>query len=336
MIITMDGDAVEHKDYRNEKELQEFLAEHPEVLKEEDSELWTVKREITTEAGRVDIMDLASDGTVTIVEVKLDKNHESRRDVLAQIFDYISALSEYSYYELNKASNNALNELIDDRDAIKNSDDMRRLIEENLHNCLVRLVIAVDKSNEDLKRLIEFVTEHSDLRVDLIEIKKYFNNGEYIYNVNSVVRSRAVLNNRVRPKYPLLDAVVEAWKQSGNSPEVHDEGKSWRQIRIDGWPVAVHYEFVTFRGDSKVHIRLDNELAKSSPKCEKLAEAMSGFEGKVVHGRELKSRPYSPSDGHGKVIYVTIGEDEVDEAPEIMKELIELTKDTVDAIVGRA
>lgn len=333
MIITKEGAAVEQKAYKNEKELQNFLFEHPEILKEEDSELVTVKSEVATDAGRIDILDLASDGTVTVVEVKLSSNRESRREVLAQIFDYISALSEYSYYQLDQATGNALNEIVE---KFKNSDDMRRLIEENLRNGLVRLVIAVDKSNEDLKRLIEFVTEHSDLRVDLIEIKKYFNNGEEIYSVNSIVRSRAVLNNRVRPKYPLLDAVVEAWKEAGNSPAVLDDGKSYRQIRMKNWPAAVHYEFVTFRGDSRVHIRLDNELAKNNLNSERLSEAMSKFEGKIVHGHELKARAYSLSDGHGKVIYTKIGENEVDEAPEIMKELIGLTKDTVDAIVSKA
>ena len=46
------------------------------------------------------------------MEVKLARNPQSRREVLAKIFDYISELSNYSYYELNDVTNGALEKVI--------------------------------------------------------------------------------------------------------------------------------------------------------------------------------------------------------------------------------
>ena len=99
MIITDSGSTIEQEEYKDEDELQDLIFKHPELISEENSELTSIMREVGTRAGRIDVLDIAENGIITIVEVKLARNPQSRREVLAQIFDYISELSNYSYYE---------------------------------------------------------------------------------------------------------------------------------------------------------------------------------------------------------------------------------------------
>ena len=85
--------------YIDEYELQELIAEKPALITDEENseELIFLKREVHLKAtGKIDVLMMSPAGIITVVEVKLAKNAESRREVLAQIFDYVSTLSEYS------------------------------------------------------------------------------------------------------------------------------------------------------------------------------------------------------------------------------------------------
>lgn len=85
-------------------------------------------RELGTKAGRVDVLMLTASGVPTLVEVKLTRNSQSRREVLAQILDYISELTNYSYYELDKAAHGTLGKIVD---GFENNVELPRIIEEN-------------------------------------------------------------------------------------------------------------------------------------------------------------------------------------------------------------
>ena len=332
--------ALEQEEYKNEDELQALIFKHPELIGDEGSELVSIAREVNTSAGRIDVLAMTTNGTITLVEVKLGRNGQSRREVLAQILDYISELTKYSYFELNTATNKVLGDIID---GFENNVELPRIIEDNLKNGLVRLVIAVDESNEDLRRLVEFVARHTDLRVDLVEIKKYLSNEEYYYSSNVVVQSSfSTVSDREDSKkeYPSLDKAVSLLEQ------LHTEGKlnkslrimnskrSFRQIRVNGWPAAVHYEFVVFRNDPALYVRLDNELPASNQRSHELSAAMDVFTGSKIGKYTIESRPYSRTTGNGKIIYVALPEEGINEAGKVMAELIGLTQDTVTQVVG--
>ena len=340
MIISNDGIKIEQEEYKNEDELQALIFEHPELIGDEGSELVSIAREVNTSAGRIDVLAMTTNGTITLVEVKLGRNGQSRREVLAQILDYISELTKYSYFELNTATDKVLGDIID---GFENNVELPRIIEDNLKNGLVRLVIAVDESNEDLRRLVEFVARHTDLRVDLVEIKKYLSNEEYYYSSNVVVQSSfSTVSDREDSKkeYPSLDKAVSLLEQ------LHTEGKlnkslrimnskrSFRQIRVNGWPAAVHYEFVVFRNDPALYVRLDNELPASNQRSHELSAAMDVFTGSKIGKYTIESRPYSRTTGNGKIIYVALPEEGINEAGKVMAELIGLTQDTVTQVVG--
>ena len=328
MIITETGSTIEQKEYKDEDELQELIYKHPELISEENTELTSIMREVSTRAGRIDVLDIAENGIITIVEVKLARNPQSRREVLAQIFDYISELSNYSYYELNDATNGTLEKVISSFD---NYAELPRLIEDNLKNGIVRLIIAVDESNDGLKRLAEFVARHTDFRIDLVEIKKYLNGNNYFYGSNAVVQSSyQTTAERSRGNTagtnPLLKAANELWDASGNLPIISRKDSSFRQLHVDGWPRSLHYEFTITRNQPILYVRLDNEMYASDPLTDKVSETMKKYEGKEVCGRKIQLRPYRKN-GTGAVLYIALREDEVNLSSDVMKELIALTKD---------
>lgn len=330
MIITETGSTIEQKEYKDEDELQELIYKHPELISEENTELTSIMREVSTRAGRIDVLDIAENGIITIVEVKLARNPQSRREVLAQIFDYISELSNYSYYELNDATNGMLEKVISSFD---NYAELPRLIEDNLKNGIVRLIIAVDESNDGLKRLAEFVARHTDFRIDLVEIKKYLNGDNYFYGSNAVVQSSyQTTAERSRGNAagtnPLLKAANELWDASGNLPIISRKDSSFRQLHVDGWPKSLHYEFTITRNQPILYVRLDNEMYVSDPLADKVSETMKKYEGKEVCGRKIQLRPYRKN-GTGAVLYIALREDEVNLSSDVMKELIALTKDEV-------
>ena len=92
----------------NELWLQTFVFEHSEALPIAEIEpvfgpLIPVCTELGTKAGPVDLVFINSEGLLTIVECKLWKNPEARRQVIAQILDYAKEISSWSYEELEDA-----------------------------------------------------------------------------------------------------------------------------------------------------------------------------------------------------------------------------------------
>lgn len=329
MIITQSGTKIEQKDYKDENELQELLFNHPELLSEEGTELTSIAREVEVgSAGRIDILDMTSSGIMTLVEVKLGRNSQSRREVLAQILDYISELSTYSYYDLDKKTKGQLESVVS---GFENANELPRTIEDNMNNGQIRLIIAVDESNDNLYRIVDFVAKHTDFRVDLIEVKKYINNGELFYNANPIVLSSfSTINERngiTHRSYPFLDKISEKWNSFDELPKIKSKNGQYRQIRIDEWPASVHYEFL--KGRESYLVRLDNELPSGDPRINTVTNAMTKYIGQTIDGYIISARAYRQS-GSGQVLMISLTEEETDKAPEIMKKLIELTKESID------
>ncbi|OQX61871.1 MAG: hypothetical protein B5M56_08020 [Desulfococcus sp. 4484_241] len=91
----------------DEKWLQGFLMNHPDILPTYDIEpifypLVTIGKEVQVAEGRIDILYLSGSGYPVIVETKLWRNPESKREVVAQILDMAFAFSKWSYEQLDE------------------------------------------------------------------------------------------------------------------------------------------------------------------------------------------------------------------------------------------
>lgn len=86
--------------------LQDLLERHPELLPIEDIEpafapLVSIGREVGTTAGAIDNLFINPDGYLTLVETKLWRNPEARREVVGQIIDYAKDVSQWDFEDLD-------------------------------------------------------------------------------------------------------------------------------------------------------------------------------------------------------------------------------------------
>jgi len=198
LVVTDDG--ATHKltrvpfDERTVQEgwLQDLLERHPELLPVEDIEpafapLIPIGREVGTPAGSIDNLFINPDGYITLVETKLWRNPEARRQVVAQILDYAREVSLWDYeqldghiraaarqrrrqdagpYEMAKASGAAA-----DLDEAQFVDRVTR----NLRRGRLLLIIAGDGIRESVEAMAEYLQQTPGLQftLALVELLTY-------------------------------------------------------------------------------------------------------------------------------------------------------------------
>lgn len=163
--------------------LQQMLFEHPDSLPIRDinphiGNLIPVCIELGTDAGPADILYMTQTGQVVLVETKLWRNAEARRQVVAQILDYAKELSGWTYETLSKAvamatkkGPSALMECV--RSAVPDIDEA--VFVDGVNRCLTTgdfiLIIAGDGIRRGAEALVGFVQEFGNLRFELALIE---------------------------------------------------------------------------------------------------------------------------------------------------------------------
>ncbi len=97
----------------DESWLQALIHDHPAVLPIQEIEpglvdAVSVCRELTTPSGFADNLLITPSGGIVLVEAKLWRNPQARREVVGQILDYAKDLSRWSYEDLERAVDVAL------------------------------------------------------------------------------------------------------------------------------------------------------------------------------------------------------------------------------------
>lgn len=168
----------------DEATLQRLLRDHPEVLPLDHlgsnvPPLLVVGRETALATGYADVVAVDPAGLVTIIEAKLDRNPEVKRKVVAQVLGYAASLWGYEYeqFELDVARKyfagpdcqtpelrgmslgDAMTRFIEGR-GLSDGWDQRQFrdnLAANLRAGRFRLVIVVDKVNDELRRIVEYL-----------------------------------------------------------------------------------------------------------------------------------------------------------------------------------
>jgi hypothetical protein len=88
--------------------LQGLLRQHPDILPVAEIEpiyhpLLSIGCEVGTATGSIDNLFISPRGYLVLVETKLWRNPQARREVVAQAIDYASSLSQWSYSQLDEA-----------------------------------------------------------------------------------------------------------------------------------------------------------------------------------------------------------------------------------------
>ena len=159
---------VESNAYGAEAELQELLASSPDVISMDEirpgaGPLVAAVREYYLPVGSIDILAFTARGDIAIIECKLAKNTQAKREVIGQILDYAAHLWGMSYEELDQSiqnmTNRSLADLIHEHsiDSEWNEEEFRANIRSALEEGNFILTIAVNEINEDLNKIVRYV-----------------------------------------------------------------------------------------------------------------------------------------------------------------------------------
>jgi hypothetical protein len=147
--------------YVNEAELESMIVQNPDVVPGfTRGDVEVVGQQIHLNGGslKIDVLLIDRSGLLTVVEAKLARNGESRREIVAQGLDYASALAEYDFYDLDDATGGRLCEAIE---RLCGGDEaLRESLEETARARLaasdVNVHLALDEEVLDLSRIVTF------------------------------------------------------------------------------------------------------------------------------------------------------------------------------------
>lgn len=163
----------------DERWLQTLIQDHPALLPVADIEpglvpLIPICMELPVPSGFVDNLMLTAEGGIIVVETKLWRNPEARREVVGQVLDYAKDLSGFTYEHLQRAVGSALKrpgvKLFDLVSAEAPGADERRFIDavsRNLSLGRFLLIIAGDGIQEGADQLASFLQRHVGLHFTL-------------------------------------------------------------------------------------------------------------------------------------------------------------------------
>jgi hypothetical protein len=170
-----------------ERWLQDALFAHPQCLpvKEIDphiGELIPICTEIETGAGPADILFVTRSGQLVLVETKLWRNPQARREVVAQILDYAKQLTSWKFEDLARqaaATTRMGPEYLIERvkQAAPDLDEAAFVdgINRSLKQGDFLLLIAGDGIRSGAEALVGFIEQYGNLRfgLGLIEVAAY-------------------------------------------------------------------------------------------------------------------------------------------------------------------
>lgn len=231
----------------DESWLQSLLFQHPTLLPVDDVEplfgpLVPVARELPTSAGPVDVVYLNPDGFLTLVETKLWRNPGARREAVAQIIDYATAMSKWSFEDLCDAVSKApvKNEaaLRLDRGDSPEFEAARFIdtVSRNLSRGRFLLLIAGDGIQEGAEHLVETLAKSPQLgfSLALIELAIFrFTSGraEYLVQPRTVVRTREVVRAVIQVKGSALPADIQvAVAAEGTEENQRSRGRQHEEL----------------------------------------------------------------------------------------------------------
>lgn len=171
--------------YFSESWLQHMLHSHPEILPVDEIEpvfwpLVPIGREISTAVGLIDNLFISSAGYPVIVETKLWRNSQAKREVLAQAIDYAGELSRWNFDQLDQVSvkhnQKGLIELIQtafDLDLDQLPDE--NTITKNLRLGRFLILVVGDQIRSSLIGMLNFINRYPHLatNVGLVELQCY-------------------------------------------------------------------------------------------------------------------------------------------------------------------
>lgn len=237
---------------RNEAWLRDFLLRHPEALPAADidpafADPIPVCRELSTPAGPIDALFTNRAGALTVVECKLWRNPQARREVVGQILDYAKELARWRYEDLQREVSrarrepgNALFRLVAERHGGLDEARFVDAVGRNLRAGRFLLLVAGDGIREGTEAIVRFMQEYSSMRFTfgLVEMAGYeLPDGRLLVQPRLLARTVALEREVVR----IVDRVAEGTEgvaASADDSAEEEEAAAGRPTMLSD-PVAI-------------------------------------------------------------------------------------------------
>lgn len=207
-----------------ERWYQQLLFEHPSLIPVDEIEpafgpLIPLARELHVGGGRVDVVYINAQGYITLVETKLWKNPDARRNVVSQIIEYATSMAKWTYADLrDRISRSQPGAFADAPDSNRNeidADPILRLVRgepgfdqvrfvdtvtRNLRLGRFLLIIAGDGIKDGVEELAETMqaSPHLGYTLALLETAVYRlgdNNTDLLVQPRVLARTREIVRH---------------------------------------------------------------------------------------------------------------------------------------------
>lgn len=166
--------------YTNEKALQQLLSESPGLLPGVETETAVAAREVYVPgSGPADLVCVDVQGAVTICECKLQDNPDIRRTIVGQAFAYAAGLWRMTYEDFDHVMAARLGQPIAEALSTRSvsgevewdEELFRSALASTLREGAFRLVFVVDSITNELRRIVEFVNDHTSAAIEVLALE---------------------------------------------------------------------------------------------------------------------------------------------------------------------
>lgn len=205
--------------FEDEDALHTLVEEAPQLLPLAGTpNLTVVGREVVLGTGYADLIAVEHSGRIVVIEVKLAKNAESRRAIVAQILTYAAYLHGLSLSDLEQKLGSYLRKhnyttVVDavaanDQEGSVDVNILAEGINESLSQGRFRLVLVLDSAPDELIQLVGYLgLVASELVIDLVTVSSYLVDG-----------SQVLVPQRVEPEKERQEIVTRPARQAIQRP----------------------------------------------------------------------------------------------------------------------
>ncbi len=218
-------------------------------------QLVVVGREVPLGGGYADLLAVERSGRMAVIEVKLAKNSEARRAVVAQVLTYAAFLHgmevatlEHDVLgrELQRLGYASLADAVEatDQDGLFDSSDFGDALATNLSSGAFRLVLVLDDAPTELVRLVGYLEAvGGNLVIDLVTVTAYDVEGTQVMVPQRVDPERVYSERRppvsdARPIVPTTAGADDFLAGIARAPE--DQRVELR--RLCDWAISLERE----------------------------------------------------------------------------------------------
>lgn len=234
--------------------IQHLIHKHPHILPVDEIEsnftpLIPIGREVETAAGYIDNLFISPDGYLTIVETKLWRNPEARREVVGQILDYAKELKKWTYSELDKAviaynqlynaNTDGLLATIRKYEPLDESDETFFIdnISKNLERGRFLLLIVGDGIRESVEDMVEYLSQSPQLyfTLSLIELQVFVfdkDKKSFIVIPQIIIRTKEITRAIIRVEGSKTENVKILVETDFGAPPAKNEKNSQKRFTI--------------------------------------------------------------------------------------------------------